>query len=415
MRYIERHIGKLLADTVDTRPLVYLNGPRQVGKSTLAERFATSKAVNYISFDSPLILAAASSDPVGFIKSLPRDRLNIVDEVQLVPETFRQFKTAVDEIRKTDENSGKFLLTGSAGIMVLPQLSQALAGRMAILTLLPFSVAERAGTGKNFIESLWADDLSYGKYETPDLAKIISDATYPEISLNRSVKRRQWFDDYLSTILQRDIKSLADIRNPQHIIQLLVSLSQRVGSLLNNTSVMKETGLDAKTYAKYKGLITGTFLTFELEAWSKTNKLNKRFVKQNKLYFNDTNLLCYVMRRDIFDVYKNDPNIMGHVFENFIAAEIVKNAQAAGGVYVSHFNISGGKEVDFVLESDVGETVGIEVKLDASLSERDFANMRTLQEVTGDRFKKGIVVYTGNELVPFKDSLWAVPVNYLWE
>jgi predicted AAA+ superfamily ATPase len=178
---------------------------------------------------------------------------------------------------------------------------------------------------------------------------------------------------------------------------------------------MKETGLDAKTYTKYKGLINGMFLTFEIEAWSKANKLNKRFVKQNKLYFNDTNLLCYVMRRDIFDVYKNDPSTMGHVFENFIAAEIVKNAQAAGGVYVSHFNISGGKEVDFVLESDAGEAVGIEVKLDASLSERDFANMRILREVTGDRFKKGIVVYTGNELVPFKDNLWAVPVNYFWE
>jgi predicted AAA+ superfamily ATPase len=415
MPYIARQLDKLLVQTIETRPLVYLNGARQAGKTTLTEHLAVGKEVRYTSFDSPLAMASARSDPVGFVKSLPKDALNVIDEAQMAPEIFRQLKVAVDESRKNGSNAGLYLLTGSAGVMMLPLLAEALVGRMSVLTLLPFSAAECRRTGKNFIESLWGDSLGYKKYGDADIVEVISDATYPEIALNREVKRTQWFDDYLTTILQRDVKTLADIRNPGNIVQLLVSLSQRVGSLLNNTSVMKETGLDAKTYAKYKGLLGNTFLTFEVEPWSKPNKLNKRFVKQSKLYFNDTNLLCYIMRRDLSDVYKTDPHTMGHIFENFIATEIMKNANSSIDVHVSQFNLSGGKEVDFVVENRNGEAVGLEVKLNNSLSDGDFSNMRTLREMLGEQFKKGVVIYTGNELAPFKDDMWAVPVNYLWE
>jgi predicted AAA+ superfamily ATPase len=260
---------------------------------------------------------------------------------------------------------------------------------------------------------LWDDELVYKKYEDADLTDIISNATYPEIALNRQINREQWFDDYLATILERDVKTLADIRNPKNIIQLLVSLSLRAGSLLNNASVMKETGLDAKTYVKYKELLHNTFLTFEVEPWAKPNRLNKRFVRQNKLYFSDTNLLCHVMRRDLHEIYQNDPHAMGHVFENFIAVEIMKNAKPLVGLHVSHFNLSGGKEVDFVIENGKGEAIGLEVKLGGSLSGKDFANLRILRETLDGRLKKGVVIYTGNELVPFGDEMWAIPVNYL--
>jgi predicted AAA+ superfamily ATPase len=413
--YRERRLEDLLVRTLKTRPLVYLNGPRQVGKSTLAERISAYGEARFVSLDSPLASASAQSDPVGFVKSLPADRLNIIDEVQMVPEVFRQIKAAVDESRRSGGGTGLYLLTGSADVMALPRLAEALVGRMSILTLLPFSAAEYRGTGRNFIESLWSGSLSYRKYGNAGLADVISDATYPEIALNHEINRVQWFDDYLTTILQRDVKTLADIRSPSNIVQLLVSLAQRAGSLLNNASVMKETGLDAKTCAKYKGLLHNTFLTFEVEPWTKPNRLGKRFVKQSKLYFSDTNLLCHVMRRSLPEVLKNDPPAAGHVFENFIAAEIMKNVKAATGFRVSHFNPSGGREVDFVIENADGEAVGVEVKLGESLSDGDFSNMRTLRETLGERFKKGIVIYTGNELALFRDGMWAVPVNYLWE
>jgi predicted AAA+ superfamily ATPase len=414
MPYKERQIERLLTRTLETRPLVYLNGPRQVGKSTLAEHVAAGREANCVSLDSPLTAVSAQSDPVGFIKSLPKDKLNIVDEVQMAPEIFRQLKAAVDESRK-DGAAGLYLLTGSADVLALPRLAEALVGRMSILTLLPLSVAERRGTDKNFIENLLSGNLAYKKYGNAGLADAIADATYPEIALNHEINRTQWFDDYLTTILQRDVQTLADIRNPNNIVQLLVFLSLRTGSLLNNASVMKETGLDAKTYAKYKGLLHNTFLTFEVEPWSKPNKLDKRFVRQSKLYFNDTNLLCHIMRRSLSEIMKNDSPTAGHVFENFVATEIMKHAKAVPGVHVSHFNPSGGREVDFVVEDGDGGAVGVEVKLGESLSDGDFSNMRVLRETLGERFRKGVVIYTGRELVPFGDGIWAVPANYLWD
>ncbi|GHV04018.1 ATPase [Campylobacterota bacterium] len=415
MTYFKRQLEKLLAQTANTRPLVYLNGPRQVGKSTLAEHIQTDKVINSVSFDSPLVLTAAKADPIGFIQSLPLDRLNIIDEVQKAPEIFVQLKIAIDQARKTPKNTSLFILTGSANILAVPTLAQELVGRMSILTLLPFSASEYKQTGKNFIDRLWHDRLEYKEYKNTDIIDVIANATFPEIAIEDRINRVQWFDDYLTTILQRDIMTLENIRSPEKIVQLLISLSQRVGSLLNNANIMKETGLDAKTYEKYKALIINTFLTYEVEPWSKPNKLNKRFVKKTKLYFSDTNLLCYIMRRDLRDIYKNDPLVMGHIFENFIASEIMKNLKSLADISVSHFNLSDGKEVDFVLENRHDEAIGIEVKLDKTVSDQDFANIRLLQKTLDSKFKRGIVLYAGNTLLPFGNNIWAVPINYLWE
>jgi predicted AAA+ superfamily ATPase len=246
---------------------------------------------------------------------------------------------------------------------------------------------------------------------------VISDSTFPELALDRKKNRELWFNDYITTILQRDVRTLADIKNPDNIYQLLVSFSQRAGGLLNNANVMKETGLDAKTYEKYKALCDSTFLIFELPSWTRPNKLNKKFVKQKKLFFTDTNLLCHIMQRDMKEVYKNDMTVMGHIFENFIATEIMKASKSLGSFSVSHFNPVQyqGREVDFVIENPKGEAIGIEVKLSGTVDEKDWANMGAMRETLGKKFKKGIVIYTGTDLVQAAWDIWAVPVNYLWE
>jgi len=361
---------------------------------------------------------AAQTDPDTFISKLPRDKLNIIDEVQRVPEVYLQLKKWVDEGRFEGGGRTQFLLTGSANIFALPKLAKAMVGRMAVLTLYSFSSAEVNNSGFNFINKLWNDNLSITNYRRADLVNIIKDATYPEIALNRDIDRGVWFDGYLSTILDRDVTEFAKIRKPELIYQLLVSLCSRVGSLMNNDSIMKDSGLNQGTFEKYKSLCSATFLTFEIQPWARSNKLNKRFVKSPKIYFTDTNFLCFMMRRDISDVYKNDPTLMGHLFENFIATEIIKSTSALPGkFYVSHFNpVRGeGKETDFVIENDNGEAIAIEVKLDSSLNPKDFKNLELCRDTIGNNFKKGVVLYTGEDLVPFGDRLWAIPVNYLWE
>jgi predicted AAA+ superfamily ATPase len=416
MDYSPRLLERKMEETVSTRPLVYLDGMRQCGKSTLVQNISVGKEPNYVTFDNPVNLSFAKNDPAGFIQHLPQEKLNIIDEVQLAPELFRYFKIAVDQNRLTGKDSALYLLTGSSNILTLPSLADALVGRMSILTLYPFSVSESKKTGINFLEKLITGNLTPEKYPAANIVDIISNATFPEIALNRKKDRYGWFNDYLTTILQRDVRTLADIKNPDNIFQLLVSLAQRAGGLLNNANIMKDTGLDAKTYEKYKTLCVCTFLIFELPSWSKPNKLDKRFVKQKKLYFTDTNLLCHILQRDLEEIYKNDRTVMGHIFENFIACEIMKAAKSLGTFSVSHFNPvqNQGKEVDFVIESPNGNTIGIEVKLDGTVNEKDYANMMVMQETIGKRFLKGFIIYTGSELIQVRKDIWAVPVGYLW-
>jgi predicted AAA+ superfamily ATPase len=417
MEYSSRLLERLMTETVMTRPLVYLDGMRQCGKSTLVQNLSVEKDLHYVTFDNPVSLSYAKNDPAGFIQHLSIDKLNIIDEVQLAPELFRYFKIAIDENRLTGKNSALYILTGSSNIFALPSLADALVGRMSILTLYPFSVSESKKTGVNFLEKLLASELVPAKYPPANIPGIISNATFPEIALNKKKDRYVWFNDYLTTILQRDVRTLADIKNPDNIFQLLVSLAQRAGGLLNNASIMQETGLDAKTYDKYKALCACTFLVFELPSWSKPNKLDKRFVKQKKLYFTDTNLLCHILQRDMEDLYKNDRTVMGRIFENFIACEIMKSAKSLGAFSVSHFNPvqNQGKEVDFVIESPNGKTIGIEVKLDGTINDKDSANMAVMQETIGNKFQKGVIIYTGTELMQVRKNIWAVPVSYLWK
>ena len=419
MDYVRRYLTGKLENTVKTFSAAYLSGARQCGKSTLVRRLLSADDVNYVTFDTTVVRMAAQKDPDTFIAKFPMDgRLNVIDEVQRVPEVYLSLKKMVDESRFTGRGRALFLLTGSANIFALPQLAKAMVGRMAVLTLCPFSAAEINGSGENFIGRLWGDALPVKKYRRAGVVELIRSATFPEIALNGDIDRSVWLDGYFNTILDRDAAELAKIRKPEMIYQLLVSMSSRVGSLLNNDNIMKEAGFNQGTFERYKSLCNAAFLTFEVQSWSKPNRLNKRFVRNRKTYFTDTNFLCFLLRRDMADVHENDGALMGRLFENFVATEIMKSTSALPGkFYVSHFNPvrEDGRETDFVVEKDNGEAVAIEVKLDSSLGGKDFKNLELCRDTIGENFKKGIVLYTGQDLAPFGDRLWAVPVNYLWE
>ena len=418
MDFIQRNIAKKLEDITKTFSAVYLNGPRQCGKSTLVQNLLPAKNANYMTFDTTAIRTAAKKDPESFISSLPVDKINIIDEVQRVPSIHMLIKKKIDEKRFKGQGKSLFLLTGSANIFALPNLSNAMVGRMAILTLYPFSAAEINNSKTNFIEKLWNEKLIIKNYQRIDLINTIKNATFPEIAIDKNIDRNVWMDGYIDTILERDAVELAKIKKPELILQLLASLCCRVGSLLNNDNVMSETGLNQITYDKYKSFCNNVFLTIEVQPWAKPNKLNKRFVKSKKLYFTDTNFLCFLLRRDISEIYKNDASFMGHIFENFIATEIMKSINTLPDkYYVSHFNpVRGdGKKTDFIVEKDNGEVLAIEVKLDSTLSEKDFKNLETCRNIIGSKFKRGVVLYPGQDLVPFGENFWAVPVNFLRE
>lgn len=414
MNYLNRNITQELEQNIETRPLTYLNGGRQVGKSTLCSHLPDNIKRNHITFDSPLVLATAKSQPAAFVDSLPNDILNIIDEVQFAPEIFPYLKMKIDSNRLNGNAKQKFLLTGSANLMAMPKLSEALVGRMSVLTLYPFSASEYYNLNKSLTERLFDEELRMSSFKDFNIVEVLKNSTYPEIATDAKIDRIKWFDSYLTTILNRDIKSLSDLKNPEIMVALLSLLSTRTGGLLNNTEVAKELGVDYRTYEKMFAFALNSFLVFNVKPWARPNKLSKRFVKSPKLYFTDCNFLSYIMKRDIDEMYENDKKAFGHVFENFVATELLKSAKL-NNLELSHYRTQSGKEADFVLENAQGDVVGIEVKSAKDIDKKAYSGLLELKELCGDKFKKGIILYAGNDIVPLSEKIWAVPVCYFWK
>lgn len=414
MNYLNRNITQELEQSIETRPLTYLNGGRQVGKSTLCSHLPNNIKRNHITFDSPLVLATAKSQPAAFVDSLPNDILNIIDEVQFAPEIFPYLKMKIDSNRLNGNDKQKFLLTGSANLMAMPKLSEALVGRMSVLTLYPFSASEYYNLNKSLTERLFDEELRMSSFKDFNIVEVLKNSTYPEIATDTKIDRIKWFDSYLTTILNRDIKSLSDLKNPEIMVALLSLLSTRTGGLLNNTEVAKELGVDYRTYEKMFTFALNSFLVFNVKPWARSNKLSKRFVKSPKLYFTDCNFLSYIMKRDIDEMYENDKKAFGHVFENFVATELLKSAKL-NNLELSHYRTQSGKEADFVLENAQGDVVGIEVKSAKDIDKKAYSGLLELKELCSDKFKKGIILYTGNDIVPLSEKIWAVPVCYFWK
>jgi len=413
MEHINRHIRNKLLKALDVSPVVFLNGPRQAGKSTLVQRISKEDfPAEYVTFDSTTQMAAAAHAPESYLKE--RKGSLIIDEVQLVPEIFRALKIVVDELRQEQgaKLTGKFLLTGSANIMALPKLSDSLVGRMNILTLYPISSAEALGGNGDFIGRLFNKDFApgTGKHKLSD---VIRASTFPEVSGADIHERTNWFDGYLTTILQRDVRALAEIEKLSTLPNLLRILANRAGGLINDADIARDAGLNPVTSRNYKTLLKMLFLIFELAPWYRN--IGKRLVKSPKGYMTDTLFLCHLLQYELSDLEKNRPELFGHILENFVATELLKLMTFRDDkLDLFHFRTSDNKEVDFVLEKPNGQLAAVEVKQRDSLSKADFKGLEALQSLTGDDFVCGIVLYRCKDVVPFGKNLWAVPMSNLW-
>ncbi|HIF60341.1 MAG TPA: ATP-binding protein [Micavibrio sp.] len=412
MSHIKRHARDRLLEALNVSPVVFLNGPRQAGKSTLVQSIAKKDyPAEYVTFDSTTQMAAAANSPESYLKE--RKGALIIDEVQLVPEIFRALKVVVDELRLDQPKlKGRFLLTGSANIMALPKLSDPLVGRMSVLTLYPLAASEAMGGKGNFVERLFNKDFEADSTKQK-LAETIRLATYPEISGSEKLERTTWFDGYLTTILQRDVRALAEIEKLSTLPNLLRILANRAGGLVNDADIARDAGLNPVTSRNYKTLLKMLFLTFELAPWSRN--IGKRLVKSPKGYMSDTLLLCHLMQYELSDLEQNRPELFGHVLENFVATELLKLMTFQNEkMDLYHFRTSDNKEVDFVLEKSNGQLAAVEVKQRDSVSKADFKGLEELQRLAGHDFICGIVLYRGRDVVPFGQNLWAVPVSNLW-
>ena len=416
MKYISRKLSKSVVFCLKKAPVVFVNGPRQSGKSTLVQKLAEGEfPAHYISFDNITQIAAATNEPREFLTT--QGYPLILDEIQMVPDLFRPIKELVDNIRRKDkENSyGRFLLTGSANIMALPQLSDALVGRMSVKTLYPFSVSEVLNGNKGFLKKVFKKDFQNVKdHSRYSLNECISLATFPDISGKTTKEYSEWFESYLTTLLQRDVRTLSQLKKISILPDLLRVLASRTGGLINETSISRDVGLNAVTGKDYRCILQAMFLTFSISPWYRN--VLKRLTKSSKGYLTDTLLLCHLQGWKLNDLRRNKPDLYGRVVENFVATELVKLisfSELSPGLL--HFRTSDNKEVDFILELPDGQLAAIEVKTSEKVNESDFRGIKIFRELALKNFVCGVVLYSGREVVPFGKDLFAVPFQALWQ
>jgi predicted AAA+ superfamily ATPase len=412
---IQRHLTPEIRDALADTPIVLLNGARQVGKSTLAQRlaeegFGGAETARYLTFDDATVLAAAEADPDGFVRALGGPA--VIDEVQRAPGLFRAIKAVVD----ADRRPGRLLLTGSADVFLLPSVSESLAGRMEVLTLWPFSQGELEGHREGFVDAVFGEALPDAVEGDPgggdDLWGRVVRGGYPEALARTAAKRRaRWYESYVTTILQRDVRDLANVEGLTQMPRLLQLLAARSGSLMNYSEVSRSVGLPNTTLKRYLALLEATYLVRELPAWSAN--LSKRLVKAPKGLLTDTGLAAELVGAG---EGSGPPEVVrGGLIETFVAMELEKQrAWAERRVSLHHFRTSSGQEVDLVLEDSAGVLVGVEVKAAVRVTGSDFKGLRSLQEARPEAFHRGVVLYGGDQVVPFGDRLHAVPAAALW-
>jgi predicted AAA+ superfamily ATPase len=406
-----RHLTGLVEEALADTPVVLLVGARQVGKTTLVQSLIHDRyPARSFTLDDATVLAAVRADPAGFIAASAQPLA--IDEVQHAPELFPAIKAAVDRQR----TPGRFLLTGSANVLTLPRLSESLAGRMEVLTLWPLAQSEIAGSTRNVADALFAPQFAISDLpavERADLFRRLMAGGYPEpLERTSEARRRAWFNAYLTTLLQRDVRDLSHIEGLTDLPRLLALLASRSASLLNVADVSRAVGIPNTTLHRYMALLEAIYLVCPLPAWHAN--LGLRLVKAPKLLLNDTGLIAGLLALNA-ERLDSESTLLGQLLETFVAMELRKHAGwGEMRPQLFHFRTQNGQEVDIVLEETGGRLVGVEVKAAATVSSSDFKGLRALSEAVKTRFVRGVVLYSGKEVVPFGANLFAVPLSLLW-
>jgi predicted AAA+ superfamily ATPase len=388
------------------------SAPGRQGKAPLIQSPAFQKTKRrFITFDDANNLAAAKADPAGFLNAYPEPLT--LDEIQRVPELFLAIKASVDRNRAP----GRYLLSGSANVLFLPRLADSLAGRMEVITLWPFSQGEIEGVREGFIDAVFSATLPRLKPvekwdEKKEIRRRAISGGFPEVLTRTNAERQNaWYGSYLATILQRDVRDLSRIEDLTILPRLLAILAARVGSLLNTADISRNSGIVQTTLKRYLSLLETLFLFQELPAWS-TN-VGKRYVKMPKTFLSDTGLAAHLLHLTDERLIQ-EPVLWGGILENFAGMELRKQAAwSKEHPQLFHWRTHGQQEVDLILEAG-GRLVGIEVKSGTTITADDFKGLRALAVDAGKRWVRGIVLYSGSEMLPFGDNLVAMPVSALW-
>lgn len=398
---------------VESLRIVIVTGPRQAGKTTLLTMLRDRLGGSWRSLDNDQALAAALADPREFARF--GERPIIIDEVQRGGDPLiLAIKNVVDE----DDSPGHFVLSGSTRFLAIPTLSESLAGRAVFVELWPLSVAERVGRPVDLV-SLFGDpqELLRRAVDSPwsreDYVRLLVEGGFPEVLRLPEAVRGAWFDGYLHTVIQRDVRQFADIRHGAVLPQLLRLVAARGGSPVIATDLARTVQMNQATTRDYLSYLNMVYLTIQLPAWS--SSLSTKAAKAPKTFLADVGIAAHLLGMDIASLREPGNQALGVLLETFVVTEVIKLLayhDRAPGVF--YFRDRDGREIDIVIEGRDGRIIAVEVKASASATTKDFRHLAWLRDKLGDKFVAGVVCNLGAETLSFGDRLLAVPVSALW-
>lgn len=410
MTYRRRHVESVVEAALGDTRVVIVSGARQAGKSTVAHRLVRDRPnVVERKLDRPSDLSAARLDPTYFVD---HDGLMVIDEIQRAPELMLPIKAAVD----VDNRPGQFLLTGSARLLGLRGLPDALVGRSETVELWPFAQGEIDNKPDGFVDAAFAEPVAVrtaGSLAKQDYFLRALRGGFPEAVNREAPRRSRFFASYLTDLVDRDVTQLGDIQRRDSLNRLLRLLASRAASPLSVSNLATDLALNKITAERYVALFEEVFLIKRIPAWA--NSATTRATRTRKLLMVDSGLCAHLAGLSAQRL-ERDPALAGSLLENFVLTEIMRQLQwSASLAQLFHYRSKDGEEVDGVIEHIDGRIVGVEVKASSTIAVGDERHLRHLQRRAGDRFHFGVVLYTGKEIYSLGDRLIAAPIDALWE
>ena len=414
VQLVDRRIAANVLDRLNDEPVVALQGPRTVGKSTLLAEVARRHGVRVIDLDQPAVRDAVSSDPATFVSG---PAPVCIDEFQKAPVVLDAIKAELNR----NLAPGRFVITGSTRFDALPTAAQALTGRIHIVDVLPFSQGEMTAHTETFLDTALSDPKSLvtsaqSSSTRADYIDRLSIGGMP-LAITRSPDgRRRWFDDYVRMSLERDVRDLTNVRYGTLLPALLRRLAGQTAQVLNMAKAGSDVGLKAATTETYTKLFEALFLIRRLPAWGRT--LRARVVASPKVHVLDSGLAARLMGMTPERLAGPDPAAraeFGHLFETFVVGELLKQASWTADIAsVGHWRTHDGQEADLVIERVDGSVVAFEVKAASRTDRGDASGLRALRETLGEGFLAGFVISTGELSYRLEDRIYVVPADRLW-
>jgi len=372
---IKRDMTAELLEAAKEYPVVTIFGPRQSGKTTLVQMTFPEKM--YYSLEDPDVRMAAETDPRGFLAGLPEG--GVLDEIQRLPGLLSYIQGIVDREKK----AGMFILTGSHQPGLHQSVSQSLAGRTAVLTLLPFSLSELRNYRKN--------------WEPLDL---IVKGAYPRIH-DKDLKPFRFFNGYMQTYIERDVRALINLKDLRSFQQFFTLLAGRIGQVVNYTSLSNDVGVSSTTIKNWISVLKASFVIFELPPFFEN--IRKRVVKSPKIYFNDVGLAAYLLGIERADQVSRDP-LRGGLYENLLILEVLKSCLNYGKrPELFFYRDTHGNEVDLIIKA-ARNLIPFEIKSAATFTPEFLKGIEHFRKIASDRCSKGYVLYNGHEQYTLKGT-----------